>query len=72
LAGVLVLGIVTPVLGHSRHAGVERALDRAKKVKQIAKDARQTAQQALALAQQAGSRARAVARRSSPARNQVW
>jgi hypothetical protein len=53
LAGVLVVGIVTPVLGHSRHAGVDRALDRAKKAKKIAKDARQTAQQALTLAQQA-------------------
>jgi hypothetical protein len=56
LAGVLVVGIVTPVLGHSRHAGTERALERAKKAKRIGKDARASAQQALALAQQTSQR----------------
>jgi hypothetical protein len=56
LAGILVVAIVTPVLGHSRHAGVETALERAKKAKRIAKNARDSAQQALASAQQASQR----------------
>jgi hypothetical protein len=56
LAGILVVSIVTPVLGHSRHAGVDLALERAKKVKRIAKKARASAQDALALAQQASQR----------------
>ena len=56
LAGILVVSIVTPVLGHSRHAGVDLALERAKKAKRIAKNARASAQDALALAQQASQR----------------
>jgi hypothetical protein len=57
LAGILVVGIVTPVLGHSRHAGVDRALDRAKKAKRIAKQALPLAQQASAKADQANQTA---------------
>ncbi|HYU59525.1 MAG TPA: alanine-zipper protein [Solirubrobacterales bacterium] len=49
-AGLLALGIVTPVLGHP---GAGQALDRAKKAKKIAKSARDSANDALALAQQA-------------------